>query len=74
MTNSKFTLLLLALLTMPVAARAQSADACKNLTGFNLKGVEITKSEHVPAGTTIRPPIPAHLRSVPSRRIAAWTA
>ena len=58
MMNSKFTLLLLALLTMPVAARAQSADACKNLTGFNLKGVEITKSEHVPAGTTIPAPYP----------------
>ena len=58
MAHSKVTLLLLALLAVPMAARAQSTDACKDLTGLMLRGVEITKSESVPAGATIPGPYP----------------
>ena len=58
MTQSKLSILLVALLGVPLAARAQSADACGDLTHFKLQAVEITKSELVPAGTTVPPPYP----------------
>ena len=58
MTNFKFSLLMLALLAVPAGAHAQSADACNAVTKLDIKGVEITKSEFVPAGTTIPAPYP----------------
>jgi len=51
-------LLLLALLSVPIAARAELANACADLTGLRLPGVEITKSELIPAGTMVPPPYP----------------
>jgi hypothetical protein len=41
-----------------LAARAQSPDACSNLTGLKFGGVEITKAELVPTGKTVPPPFP----------------
>lgn len=58
MTQSKLSILFVALLGVPLAVCAQSADACADLTHFKLQGVEITKSELVPAGITIPPPYP----------------
>jgi len=57
MTHSKFPLLLLALVSVPIA-RAESANACADLAGFKLPSVEITKSELFPAGTIVPPPYP----------------
>lgn len=58
MTHSKFPLLLVALLSVPIAAHAELANACADLTGFKLPNVEITKSELIPAGTMVPPPYP----------------
>lgn len=41
-----------------LTAQAQSSNACTDLTSLKLEGVEITKAELVPAGTTIPPPYP----------------
>ena len=71
MTDSKRVLLLVALLSSCLAARAQLTDPCADLAGIKLPGVEITKSELVAAGTTIPAPyagapaigpLPAHCR------------
>lgn len=56
MTQSKLSILLMVLLGVPLAARAQLADACADLPYFKLQAVEITKSELVAAGTTVPPP------------------
>ncbi len=58
MTDSKHVLLLAALLGSCLTARAQLADPCAGLAAIKLAGVEITKSELVPAGTTIPAPYP----------------
>jgi feruloyl esterase len=58
MTRSKTSILLVALLGIPLGARAQSAYACADLMHLKLQTVEITKSEFVAAGTTVPPPYP----------------
>jgi Tannase and feruloyl esterase len=58
MTQSKLSILLMVLLGVPLAARAQLADACADLPYFKLQAGEITKSELVAAGTTVPPPYP----------------
>ena len=58
MTQLKLPLILVALLSVPLAARAESANPCADLTGLRLPGVEITKAELVAAGTTVPPPYP----------------
>jgi hypothetical protein len=58
MTHSKLWLLLAAVLCAPFAAHCQSGDTCAALAGLKIEGVEITKSELVPVGTTVPPPYP----------------
>jgi hypothetical protein len=58
MTRLKLPLFLVALLSVPIAAHAESANPCADLTGLGLPGVEITKSELIPAGTMVQPPYP----------------
>lgn len=40
------------------AAQAQQVDRCADLTALKLNGVEITKAEFIPAGTTLQQPYP----------------
>jgi len=57
-------------LALSTAAWAETANSCANLTAFKAPGVEITKAELVPYGTTVpnlyspghSAPIPAHCR------------
>ena len=58
MKRLKFPLFLVALLTVPMTARAEVANACADLIGLRLPGVEITKTEPIPAGTMAPPPYP----------------
>jgi len=58
MTQLKIPLFLVALLGVPIAGRAELANACADFTGLRLPGVEITKSELIPAGTMVPPPYP----------------
>lgn len=57
MQRLKF-LLLPIVLGAPLAACAQSTDPCADLAALKMEGVEITKTEIVPAGKTIPPPYP----------------
>jgi Tannase and feruloyl esterase len=58
MTQLKIPLFLVALLSVPITAHAESANPCADLTGLGLPGVEITKSELIPAGTMVQLPYP----------------
>ncbi len=58
MTNSKLLLLLTALLSGSMAAHAQMANSCADLTTLKIDGTEITKAALVAAGTIIPPPYP----------------
>jgi feruloyl esterase len=71
MTRLNLPLFLVALLSVPIVARAESANPCADLTGLGLPGVEIAKSELIPAGAMVQPPylgapsigpLPAHCR------------
>ena len=67
MTQSELSILLVVLPGVPLSARAQSADACADLTHFKLQAVEITKSELFVAGTTVPPTYPGGQRArIPS--------
>jgi hypothetical protein len=58
MTNSKLLLLLTAVLGGSLAAHAQMAAPCADLSTLKIDGTEITKAALVPAGTTVPPPYP----------------
>lgn len=71
MKPSKFVVLIAVASCTAFAGQAQSSNACTDLASLKLEGVEITKSELVPAGTTIPPaypgapsigPLPEHCR------------
>jgi feruloyl esterase len=62
--------LLWTVIGLSTSAWAQTANSCVNLTAFKAPGIEITKAERVPYGTTVpnlyspghSAPIPAHCR------------
>lgn len=58
MKESRFLILLAAAACSAVIALGQSPSTCSSLTGVKLEGVEITKAELEPAGTTVPPPYP----------------
>jgi hypothetical protein len=58
MTHCKSSLLLVAVVCAPLAARSQLADPCGALAGIKIDGVEINKAALVSAGTTVPPPYP----------------
>jgi pimeloyl-ACP methyl ester carboxylesterase len=58
MKQSRLVILLAATSCAAVAARAQTSNPCTELMGVKLERVEITKSELVPAGTSIPAPYP----------------
>ena len=55
---SRCLFLLLSIVCLPLAAIAQSANPCTDLTSVKIDGVEITKTAMVSAGTIIPPPFP----------------
>ena len=62
--------ILCAVITLSVAASAQTPNSCASLMNFKAPGVEITKAESIPYGTTVpnlfgpghSAPLPAHCR------------
>ena len=62
MMHYRLLLLLAAALGGPLAAQAQPANPCSDLTGLKLRDVEITKAELVPAGATHSPAVSGRCR------------
>src|SRR3569623_1270868 len=58
MNQARFLVLLAAASFSAMAAHAQPKDTCSDLTSLKISGVEITKAEHVEAGTMVPPPYP----------------
>lgn len=55
-----------AVICATMAAQAQSASSCADLTSLKLDGVEITKAAVIPAGTTVREPYLSYTGPLPS--------
>jgi feruloyl esterase len=58
MRHSKLLSFAIVVIYVALAAEAQTAKSCSDITNFNLDGVEITKALLVPAGATVPPPYP----------------
>jgi hypothetical protein len=58
MNPSRHLVILAAIVSASLSAAAQTSSPCADLTRLKFEGVEITKSEPVPTGTTIPPVYP----------------
>jgi hypothetical protein len=58
MNQSRFLVLLAAASFSALVAHAQPKHTCSDLTSLKISGVEITKAEHIQAGTMAPPPYP----------------